>query len=103
MRYDTLMEESLCYKMIGTFYSYFLTSIFFRFFAGSVSAISGILKEALLYSESRRLFISTHSACRNIIPHLIPASILPVSKGAMKYAVSVYCGSYISRLIDKKI
>lgn len=78
MQYNAFMNESLCCKMIRILYHSFFESVFFRIFAGSVRAMSAMLKGIISNSESRRLFISSCSACRGNAPYFILAVILSI-------------------------
>lgn len=78
MRYDALIEESLCYKTVRALYRYFLASVFFRVFIGSARAAYRVSCEIMRNSESRRLFISYRSACNDKIRYLISASIISI-------------------------
>lgn len=103
MRYDAIMDESVCYRAIMALYNYFLASIFVRIIIGSARTIYGIFGKIVYNSESRRLFISTCSAFRGNMLHFTSASKLSARKGAIKYAASVYHDSYTFRLINKTI
>jgi len=78
MQYDSLMEDSLCYKMIRTLYCYLLTSVFFRIFIASARTIYNISRGIIYNSESRHLFISSCSACKGNTLYFILAFILSI-------------------------
>ncbi|MBU0604875.1 MAG: hypothetical protein KKH77_01150 [Candidatus Omnitrophica bacterium] len=113
MQCDAFMEESLCYKATRDLYSCFIASLFFKIFAGSARSIYRISGEIIHNSDSRRLFISSYSACRGKARYFILASAISIllchifigllTLGEVNYIpISLFCAALFVIYLVKK-